>query len=599
MGRFRRLIREGLETRKFQSGQVRFALTTLHDPHIRLIIDLIAKTAGIQPSEVIQHIEDKKKEFEDVAKVAPLLYGTIEKNIVEDTVFKLFEKTPVQVDQAPKFNVVTFQKLMRSIRADHDEFLPLRSFIDRRTLTAPKIIFTKEGDTGPYRTVKTAAATPTGDFIFYVPFMEKLLQYAHLKQLTPKGRKYVGNGGDIPNEYGYIEFLIMHEFMHYSNDDFFYQKVIPNARQKIINWVGDFRSNYLLVKSGYEQLPIGLYNDEINYDRQAHYIDMYRLVEDEFKKLSKDQQEKVGGQLDDMSDDHEPGQQQGESEEVTGEATPADIDENAKTIERKMGEAKDSSEHERDAPATPPKAQPSGSPGTGKHDKPQGIDYSKIMPTFNWQTLIRRFVQSAQPRSEETYAKPHRRNVSGLDIARQVGASAIKPAEKPMDFSDVRLGFVIDSSGSMSGVITTVMSNVVNLMKTPVFRRSQVLFFRFSGSYEVYKMVFSTNQAGKVATWKDKPKYDHKATDLINQHFGAGTVFSASLAGEIGEALGAGYNMVFFLDSDILAGENLKNFLGLIKAAPKNVFVIFDTRDTYISFRQNAGVTTPNITYFQ
>jgi len=600
MGRLRRVFMEGLENRKYAPGQVKFSASTLNDPHIRKILQEISTTTGKPVSELAQHIAKEQAEFQDIAKKAPVLYSTLEKNVVEDSTFNMFQKAKVPVN-GPKLNTTTFYRLMRSIRADHDEFLPLRSFVDRRTLTTPKIIFTQEGDTGPYRSVTTAAATPTGDFIFNVPFCQALLDYAHLKGLKPKGHKYISNGGDIPDEYAYIEFLIMHEFMHYSNDDFFYQKIIPNANPKIINWVGDFRTNYLLVKSGYEQLPIGLFNDDINYDRQAHYVDMYKIVEDEFKKLGKDQQDKLRAKLDGMSDDHEPGQQQGEEEEIPDGVTPSDIDANGTSIDRKMRDATDSTNEERDKKQEGEGKGPGqgGTPGTAKHEKPQGIDYSKIMPTFNWQTLIRRFVSSARPRSEETYAKPHRRNVSGLDIARQVGASAIKPAEKPMDFADISLGFVIDSSGSMSNVITSVMSNVVNLMKTPIFRKTQVLFFRFSGSYEIYKMVFSTNQAGKVDTWTAKPKYDHKAIDLLNQHFGAGTTFSSALAGEIGGALSAGYNMVFFLDADINSGENLQNFAALVKAHPKNVFVIFDSRATYISFRQISGISTPNITYFQ
>jgi len=47
----------------------------------------------------------------------------------------------------------------------------------------------------------------------------------------------------------------------------------------------DFRSNYMLVKNGYDQLPIGLFSDHINYDRQGRYDAMVKLVHDEMKKL--------------------------------------------------------------------------------------------------------------------------------------------------------------------------------------------------------------------------------------------------------------------------------------------------------------------------
>jgi hypothetical protein len=123
------------------------------------------------------------------------------------------------------------------------------------------------------------------------------LDWAFLKGIKPKQIKYQNNGGKIPPEYAYIEFLLMHEYLHYSEADFYYHRIIPKANSKIINYVGDFRSNYLLVKSGYEQLPMGLFNDKINYDRQKTYREMYDVVKGEFDKMKepgKKQQVQVG-----------------------------------------------------------------------------------------------------------------------------------------------------------------------------------------------------------------------------------------------------------------------------------------------------------------
>jgi hypothetical protein len=187
--------------------------------------------------------------------------------------------------------------------AENDELWPLQGFIDKRRLNPNWLFVPQSVQTGlhpshktpaqpgdestpsHYRNVDTAAASPSGDFIFSVHFCQKLLDYAHLKELKPMGKKYVSNGGDIPDEYAYIEFLIMHEAFHYAHEDFYYQDIIPDAKNKIINWVGDFRSNYLLVKSGYAQLPMGLYSDEINYDRQKTYRQMYDKVHEEMKKM--------------------------------------------------------------------------------------------------------------------------------------------------------------------------------------------------------------------------------------------------------------------------------------------------------------------------
>jgi hypothetical protein len=389
--------------------------------------------------------------------------------------------------------------------------------------------------------------------------------------------------------------------MHYSNDDFYYQKIIPKANNTIINWVGDFRTNYLLVKSGYEQLPMGLFNDSINYDRQSEYIEMYRLVKEEFEKMNPDDQDKVKGSMDGMSDDHEPGQAEGEETDVEGNPSEGDIDANAKRISKDMEKGKDTSKEEREKEAGQGNApsDKSGKPGGAGANGSQEIDYSKIRPTFNWRTLIKRFVSTATPRSEETYAKPHRRSATQASIIQQRGAAAIKPGEKMSEHLDVNLMFVIDSSGSMSSAITSVYSNVAALLKQPVFTKSDFLIMRFSGDYDLHKGNFVKNKAAKIATVADKPRvYNTTVQSVFTTHFGSGTAFSGACVDQVSEALKLGYNVLIFSDSDIVDPSNLKGLMALIKQAPQKVFVIFDSRDTYVACRKAPGmVSTPNISH--
>lgn len=626
-------IREAFVTRKSQTGQVPFNKTTTHDQYFKNICAFLAQVKGVQPADIEKEVltsEDYTK-VQELAQKSPLLYKTIAQNIIETALFNVFEKIKEEKPFSPpgaEFSTTTFYKLLRNIRADHDEFFPLRGFIDRRRLFSPKYAFVKNSElppkvsledilTGkvtpaqaqapksdnPYAkyNVRTAAATPNGEFIFNSDFCQSLVDYAKLKGVKPKGKKYASNGGDIPDEYAYIEFVIMHEFMHYSNDDFYYQKIIPNADPQIINWVGDFRTNYLLVKSGYEQLPMGLFNDDINYDRQKEYIEMYNLVKQEFEKLTPPNQKLLSEMMRRLSDDHEPGNQQGKGEEVPGGITEKDIDKNGKQVEGQIERGKDTGKEEREAKTkADAEKQKSEQPGLEKQKlEPGEVDYTKVTPTFNWQTLVRRFIASAKPRYEETYSKPNRRAATGLEIARQRGAAAVKPAEKVMDHSDSSLAFVFDSSGSMSSVITTVFSNAMNLLKQPAFRKSDSLVYKFSGGHEIFRVNFSTNIAYKVAQPLDKkPVAKMKTTDVFNQHYGAGTVFDQALSGDISVAIKKKFNVIFFLDSDIMWGENLVHFLALLKSAPRNIFVIFDTRNTYIQFRQQTGIATPNITHF-
>jgi len=334
-------LNEAFEARKFQSGRVNFSAHQITDPHIQKAIDIIVKQTKLPKAELEKQVADKVAEFADIAQKAPLLYGTIVKNIVEDTSFNLMEEHQALVETAPKFDRTIFFKLIRRIKADHEQFFPMRSFLNHKRLYEPTIVITPDAKFKYLNSCTTACATPKGVFAFNGHFMQQLIDWAHIKNVQPKGLKYVANGGDIPNEYCYIEFVIIHEFMHYTYDDFHYQKMIPNANATIINWVGDFRTNYLLVKSGYEQLPMGLFNDEINYDRQKTYKEMYDLVEAEFKKLGKDEQEKVKNKLNEQSDDHAPGTSEGgEMEEGEGEPVD-DIDKQNDKVERQMKDSRD------------------------------------------------------------------------------------------------------------------------------------------------------------------------------------------------------------------------------------------------------------------
>ncbi len=284
-------INEAFESKKYKEGEVKFSKSSPTDPFCLKIAGMIAAARSITVPDVFAEIETQVAKVKDLATKAPTIYHTIVDNIYEGELFSMMEKLNIDVPDCPKFSKVTFRKLTEYVRGEHNRFFPLRNFIEKRPHANPAYYYSDDPhdpDTknSRFASVKTAAATPSGEFIFNVPFCQRLMDWAHLKELKPKGRKYSNHGGPIPYEYCYIEFLIMHEYLHYSEADFYYQQIIPDAHPKIINYVGDFRSNYLLVKSGYEQLPIGLFCDKINYDRQNAYIDMYNIVKNEMEEAS-------------------------------------------------------------------------------------------------------------------------------------------------------------------------------------------------------------------------------------------------------------------------------------------------------------------------
>lgn len=622
------------EVKRKKKGEIKFPTSSFKDPFIIKAIKAIAQHApDSNEIDVSKYIAAKVAERQEATKKAPLLYNTMTMNAIEQEVFSLFWKINVPVAGAPKFSNVVFNKLIRMLKVEYDEFFPLRSHIDKRHLTTPVIEVietppepeaadtamtadeqasgeTKREDLGGAPTVSsgqvpTAAASPDGTFYFNEQFMQALMNYSYLKGVKPKGEKYKSNGGKFPDEYCWIEFLILHEFMHYTNDDFYYQKVIPGADPQIINWVGDFRTNYLLTKSGFEPLPMGLFNDEINYDRQTEYIEMYRLVEEEFKKLAPENQDQIKEMMDKMSDDHQPGNEAGEKSDVDGgDLSEEDIDEMGKASEEAVDEEREKKEPgegegEGEGGGEGEGESDKGGRAGGKNPKRKGVDYDKVNPRFNWKTLMDKFIKTGMARTEETYNKPARRGITTSDIARQVGAAAIKPAQRPLDMSDAKLMFIIDNSGSMNSAVKTVVANAKKLLATPMFKKATILTLKFSNDAELYKVNVGRNIAGQIPEPNTNPKkWDQTADYVLGSSFGGGTTISAKMVQQTAAAINMGYNVILFSDRDINYGQNLKAVVQMIKNGRGQMYVILDSRKSYISFRKASGMDPANITYF-
>ena len=621
------MLNEAFDNKRRELGEVSFSQTSLSDPHVKKILADIAKKHKIPEQELIKGIEKKVKEFDDIAKKSPILYDTIQRNIIEQQVFDLIEKYQI-ADSAPKFSIPIFSKLLRLIKVEHDQFFPLRNFVDHKYLYNPVIIIvpSSKPEHAKFKDVDTAAATPTGEFIFNKTFMQKLLDYAHLKGIQPKGKKYESNGGEIPDEYAYIEFLIIHEFMHFTYADFHYQKQLK-ASGKIINWVGDFRTNYLLVKSGFEQLPIGLFNDNINYDRQKSYREMYEIVKAEFEKLNKDQQKKVSNALDEMGDNHDhqespdgsDGQPGGDGGDDGGKDSKGkdskdgdgksvgdvldELDKSHREIEKKISSGKEvGNEPPKEDKPKSSSSNSFGKGGRGNKNDGDGstFDYSKIKPTFTWKKLLSKMITDASNKTEETFQKPHRRNITGVHLAQQTGSAAMKPGE--ITASDaLKLGFVVDSSGSMTPVIGQVYANMVSLLKSRNnVKKEEFYLMKFSGNHHIYKCNFVANKYEEFnhVFEKSGKKHSGSVKELFERHIGASTNFSSELAAEIEKLAKKKFNVLIMSDSDILASGNF-DVLKKLMSENQNVFLILDSRATFISFAKMMKQISRNATYFE
>ncbi len=591
---------EAFVNKRNELGETKFSATKMTDAHVKEVIKKISKKLGIPETEIITKIESQIKKFDDIAKIAPILYSTIQQNIVENEIFTEFQKHEIEVEKASKFDKDVFMDLFDHIKLEHDQFFPLRNFINHKSLHNPNIVFIPS----PYKRheefndVDTAAATPTGDFIFNLNFMQKLIDFAYIKKIKPKGKKYVSNGGRIPDDYCYIEFLILHELMHYTYSDFHYQKILKTSG-KIINWVGDFRSNYLLVKSGYEQLPMGLFNDHINYDRQKTYKEMHDIVKSEFEKLNKDQQERVENKLGEMGDDHdhsEDGTEPGEN------ATPESIDNHHGKTERTFGGSGDESkvpDGKKKESNPSDKKDTKGGRGSGGADTIQNIDYSQIKPKFNWKTLLNNMVSSASEETEETYQKPNKKNATGAVILQQTGKSSVKPGEITAD-SKLKLCFVVDSSGSMGHAAATIFANLEKLIKSSAaILNKNLVMIKFSNSHLEYELDLKSNKYVSLTNGKlDKSKPSGTIKDLFSEFLGSSTNFTEPLAHQISEYAKKQYNVLILTDTDILAGGNFEELQKIYKNHKKNLFMILDSKESFVETIAKFKEVPKNFSYF-
>lgn len=282
--------------------------------------------------------------------------------------------------------------------------------------------------------------------------------------------------------------------------------------------------------------------------------------------------------------------------------TMKDIDDNARRIMKEVENKKDvgkDRQKERGAESHGDQDLESGNPGGAGKNGEYEIDYTKVRPTYSWQAIIDRFVSSAHPLQQETYSKPARRAATGVDLLQKTGAAAVKPGEREAEHEDVALAFVVDSSGSMTGSMSRVYSNIASLLNKNEFAKSDFLIIRFSGEYDMHKGNFVENKAATISKVTDQPSvYNTTVQKVFTTHFGAGTDFSGECVTQIASAMKLGYNVLIFSDSDIVHAQNFGGLMLLIKLDPHKVFVIFNNRDTYLAARQTPGmVNTPNISH--
>ena len=589
------LTESGLDNSYNAVGETKFTKTDGSEFYIQHIIQEYADTKKIPFPVAQSYFQQMMDKSIESMKPSLTINATMIDNVAESTAFNLLEE--IETDTV-EFSKRTFNELFQALKSDVPEFYPLSNMFEPKRIE-PKIFFSPDPLYPEFNGVDTAACSPTAQLIFNVPFMKKLIKFAEVKGIVAdptKGHssKYESQGGPIPDSYQYLEFLILHEIMHYANGDFFYEKAL-DLQGKLVNYVGDFVTNYSLVKSGYAQLPMGLFNDAINYDRQNSYQEMYDIVKAEMDKLSdqqkNDMQDEMDNQADDMPADGEgqdPNEKQkqqqkqqqkqdgdsqdGDSQDGSGsgddkEKTPEEkkkdaeaakqraedqkkkdeifkkIDESHKTNQKKQAAAASKDKPKKaDMPSMSDIMQDIESGGNNGGElsadgNPYELPEKKYTPKMNWKKLLKKMIPSGTVH-DETYVKPSRRTTSSMVTVAQTGVGVVKPGTKENPSDKRGLCFVLDESGSTMDKIGEMKQSIIKLIeKNAKDLNGEMYFMKFSNDVHFFKIDLKKKKYGRIVNYNEfitKGRIDVKCTknmaDLFKSSYGGGTNFDSNIA---------------------------------------------------------------------
>ena len=562
--------------------------------------------------------------------------------------FKLFNKTCNEVvPGATRLGGQKLRKLFSHVRVENPSFFPLKdNYLNKMLKGEPNMILAKSVSYPQYDDVSTAGMTYSGDLILSTRFCQNLINFAFLTGSKPTSSKYVCNGGKLPDDMHYIEFLFIHEFLHYSCGDFHMGKLLKE-RDKIINFATDYRSNYKIVKDGHIMLPMGLFSPYLNYDQQKTLRELVDKVKELFKKLEPEDQDQAtdehfdsqgnnqtnpdnsideDGQSKKSGDSGEEGEE-GEGNDSQDGSGDENGDENgdgngkgggSKTAEEKAAEdekkrqekalrrvtEKDIEENEKRVDQTSVSGEEKPDQNNNKPPEKSSLkggganratlDLTTVTPKFNWETIIRMAVSSATKEVEETFAFPSRSMGTRLASLKQSGTAVMKPGEKPLD--KPKFLFVVDTSGSMETIIKTVFANLQNLMKNRNIS-PDLKILNFSESFEVASIDLKKKRGKVLNITTNKPT----GVQLPLEHFlvaqYSGTVFSRKLCEYIKKRADEGYTVIACSDYDMTA--YVENLAWLYRQINTKLNFIFDSEPTYREVIRQLGYSPRKFTHFK
>lgn len=579
-----------------------FSKTDKEDLFVNQILNGYCKNNNIRISKVKNEIESKYNKKYKQYSISNLLYSSLKDNIIEEILFNDY----IQIDvNNPLFNDLDFYKLKKHIIYEHKSLFPLRDGYTRKEIIkinwfiVPSKSFQKLPDI--LENCLSAGVTSTGEMVFNRNFCEKLCLYAQKKGVKPSGNKYISNGGYIPDYYCYIEFLILHEFYHIIHGDTFYTKKFKNLNKEVENIVGDFIINYKLIKKGYLQPPIGLFNMDINYEKQKTIEEMRDIVIEEMERISDSYDcETFQSVQSSISSLDEHMEQDIDEENQVDDSSSLDnsINENIKNSEEMEKDIDEESQEKVDDGK-----KESGDQNNGENTNTQKTSFQNIIlnteykPTYNWSQILKKLLPSSSKVEEFSYSTISRKTISSLHQLKDTGISSSKPGIISIEDDKKGIFFIIDNSGSVFSELQKIHKDILALINKNKTNLIDMYVIKFDTKFSFFKLDLSKNSYGEIYNIDNflNNKYESPKPlgGIINlftdDKWGGGTIFSSKIVEISLKLWKENYNVILFSDTDIIYEKsNLENLENLSKqfSRRKDSFAIITNKKSYKDFKQ-------------
>lgn len=286
--------------------KVQLRESSLDSPHIKKAIDYLKNYIPI--GEIKAAIKKEEKLLRELADTAPMMHNAMLANAAETAIFSLMEDNPDipyqrevdgKIKKPTRVHALVMEQVMDKVVTENSgNLIPLRDAISRKiivggvdfALVPNSEVYDPKKDQGA--DTKTACCNDKAFVFVNKNFAQQLVNYAWLTEYKPKGKGYrstspnspTGFGGALPDDLCFLEFLMAHEVNHFAYGDHYYKHYYKKVDHDTLNRAADYRINYELVKNGYDQLPMGLFSNEINFNDMS-FDDMVEAVLEEKKKL--------------------------------------------------------------------------------------------------------------------------------------------------------------------------------------------------------------------------------------------------------------------------------------------------------------------------